>query len=376
MRIVVFYASAGHGHQKAAEATKEGLVACGVSEGEILVLDALDLAPPWFKKFYTSLYYYSVKHTPRFWGFNYRLSDNPVFYQRVVRCMRERVNSGVGARLVERVIQEKPSAILSTHFLAPELLGRAKLEGCIDSFLVSVVTDFIPHCFWMNSGTDHYWVMSEEGKQVFVERGVPKEKITAGGIPISLCFRPQDKKKELRRKEGLQETRFSILITSGSFGLGPTAEVLDAMRDLASAIQVIVVCGRNEDQRRLLESKRYPFPIKLYGFVSNMDELMEASDLLIAKPGGATTSESLAKGIPMVVLQPIPGQETGNAEVLKKRNVSFFLGKPSDIRTILKGILDYPEVLEEKRREIQRLAKPDASIQLARFVLKQIESRN
>ena len=101
---------------------------------------------------------------------------------------------------------------------------------------------------------------------------------------------------------------------------------------------------------------------------------LEASDLIIAKPGGATTSESLAKAVPMVVLEPIPGQEAGNARLLKERNTSFFLGVPSDIRTILKGILDYPVVLEEKKRSIRQLAKPDAAVELAKFALKRIGS--
>ena len=135
----------------------------------------------------------------------------------------------------------------------------------------------------------------------------------------------------------------------------------------------MVVCGKNTDLERSLRKREYPFPIKIYGFVSHMDQLMEASDLIVAKPGGATTTESLAKGIPMAVLEPIPGQEARNAKLLKERNASFFLGKPSDMRIILKGILDYPEVLEEKKRSIQALARPDAAMDAARFVLKRIQ---
>ena len=374
MRIAILHASAGHGHAKAAEAVREGFLACGVPAEQILVLDALDETPAWFRKLYTSVYYYSVKHLPKVWGSAYALSDNPFLYRTLVQPFRRWVNGGVGKRLLQRMTREKPDIILFTHFLAPEILGWAKERGQISSLLVTVITDFLPHSFWINPGTDHYWVMSEEGERNLKPWGVEEEKVTAGGIPIALRFRPQGKKKEVRRKEGLEEERFTILVTSGSFGLGPAVEVLEALQEFGNKIQVMVVCGKNENQYRFLKGKNYPFRMRLSGFVSHMDELMEASDLMIAKPGGATTAESLAKGVPMVVLEPIPGQEAGNARLLKERNASFFLGKPNDIRVIIKGILDYPVVLEEKKRSIRQLAKPDAAVELAKFALKRIGS--
>jgi processive 1,2-diacylglycerol beta-glucosyltransferase len=284
-------------------------------------------------------------------------------------------NDVVGKKLVERMKPEKPEAIIFTHFFAPEVLGREKEKGTLSAYTLTITTDFLPHAFWVNPGTDHYWAMSEEGKGILEGWGIPSEKITPAGIPILLRFQPRGQKREARIKEGLDEDRFTILITSGSFGLGPSAGVLQALREFGNQIQVIAVCGRNEAQRRALEQESYPFRLKLYGFVDHMDELMEASDLIVAKPGGATTCESLAKGVPMVVLEAIPGQEEGNAKLLKDRNASFFLGEPDDIRVILKGILDYPEVLEEKRRSIGKLASPRAAMEIAKFVLEKIGPR-
>lgn len=376
MRIAILHASAGHGHQKAAESIRDGFRACGVRDEEILLHDVLDDTPSWFKTLYTSIYYYSVKHIPQLWGTSYDLAEHPFLYKNLIAPVREVLNNAVARKLAWRIQEMKPEAIICTHFLAPELLGRLKAQSRISSFLMSVVTDFIPHAFWINPGTDHYWVMSGEGRRILEEKGVPSQRITVGGIPIALHFKPQGRQREFRKKEGLREDLFTLLLTSGSFGLGPTVEVLEALRLFGDRIQAMVVCGRNQNLLDTLKSKQFPFRTKLYGFVSHMDELMEASDLLIAKPGGATTSESLAKGVPMVVLDPIPGQEAGNAKLLKERNAAFFLGKPGDIQTIVEGILDYPEVLQEKRREIVRLAKPDAAVELARFVLERIKNRN
>ena len=193
---------------------------------------------------------------------------------------------------------------------------------------------------------------------------------------MALRFRQAGTKKESRKKEGLDEDRFTLLITSGSFGLGPTEEVLRTLREFNGRIQVMAVCGRNQNLFETLEKESYPFKMKLYGFVSHMDELMEASDLIVAKPGGATTSESLAKGLPIAVLEPIPGQEAGNARLLRERNAAFFLKHPSDIRIILKAIFDYPAVIAEKKKSLDALARPEAARDVARFVLDKLKHRD
>ena len=373
MRVAVLHASAGHGHTQVAESVREGLLAAGLPAKELIFFDVLDETPAWFKKFYTAGYYHSVKCLPASWGAVFHFSDHPLVYRILGRPLRHWVNNGVGGGLVRRILKEKPDAIINTHFLAPELLGRWKKSGGLSSFLLTVVTDYYPHSFWINPGTDHYWVMSQETKEVLISRGVEAGRITAGGIPIALKFHPKGQKEEIRRREGLDQNRLTLLLTSGSFGLGPLSQVLDGVRDFSEKVQAIVVCGRNEEQKKTLQAKGFPFPVKVYGFVSNMDELMEASDLVVAKPGGSTATESLAKGVPMVVLDPIPGQETGNADLLKARNASFVLGEPSDIRTLLKGIFDYPSVLEEKKRNIARLAKPEASTELAQFIIQQLK---
>lgn len=367
---MILHASAGEGHKKVAEAVKEGFLAVGVPEKEILLLDVLEEAPLIFRSLYHGSYYYSVKYIPYLWGLVYQIFDHPWAYRILARPLRQVVNSLVTRRLVRRLLQEKPEAVISTHFLAPEVLGRLKLRRRISSFLLTVVTDYSPHAFWVNPGTDHYWVMSEEGKKDLEKKGIPSIHVTTGGIPVSLRFRPQGKKKLFRKKEGLEPDRFTILVTSGGFGLGPTAAVLDAFTPFKDKVQALVVTGRNRNTFRSLEKRKYLFPLRIYGFVSHMDELMEASDLIIAKPGGATATESLAKGVPLVILDPIPGQESGNMRTLRARNASFLIRTAKDLPIVLKGILDYPEVLEEKRQSMARLAKPEAALELARFVLR------
>jgi len=212
--------------------------------------------------------------------------------------------------------------------------------------------------------------MSEEGKRTLIERGVAENSIVAGGIPVDPHFKPSGERHAILKKWGFDESRFTILLTSGSFGLGPQAAIVHALGQFKDRVQCFVVCGNNAGLKQALEKIKYDFPVKIFGFIDFMHELMEASDLMIAKSGGSTTAESLAKGVPMVVLRPIPGQETHNARLLKERNAAFFMEEPEQIQLILKAIFDHPEMLAAKRQTIQALARPNATEDLVDFVLK------
>jgi processive 1,2-diacylglycerol beta-glucosyltransferase len=272
-------------------------------------------------------------------------------------------------KLLEDVVKNQPDVILSTHFMPPEILGRAKQKGLIKSKMITVITDFYPHTFWVNPGTDLYWVMADETKQELVRRGVPEKIITVGGIPILPTFQPTGKRSELLKKHGFDEGRFTLLLTSGSFGLGPHEAILEELKAFKDKIQCFVVCANNKELKAILENKTYPYPVKIFGFIDFMPELMEASDLMIAKSGGSTSSEAVAKGVVMIVMEPIPGQEARNMKLLKIRDAAYFLNDPSEIRNIVQGILDDPSTLQKKRDAMKRLAKPHASEDLVKMIL-------
>jgi processive 1,2-diacylglycerol beta-glucosyltransferase len=211
--------------------------------------------------------------------------------------------------------------------------------------------------------------MAEETRQDLIRRGVPAGIITAGGIPVVPTFKPSGRKSEILKKYGLEEHRFTILLTSGSFGLGPQEAILEELREFKDRVQCFVVCANNKELKSILESNAYPYPVKIFGFIDFMPDLMEASDLMVAKSGGSTTSEALTKGVVMVVMEPIPGQETRNVKLLKLRDAAYFLKDPKEIHAIVKGILEDPASLQKKRDAIKCLARPDASDDLVKLIL-------
>jgi processive 1,2-diacylglycerol beta-glucosyltransferase len=210
--------------------------------------------------------------------------------------------------------------------------------------------------------------MDESTKLELIRRKIPGDRISAKGIPIDPVFKPQNQKNEMLKKHGLASGRLTLLITSGSFGIASYHEVLTQLETIQDKIQCFVVCGNNDEVRVRLLSEKYAFPVKVLGFVNYMHELMEASDLMIAKSGGLTTSESLAKGIPMIVTQPIPGQETRNTDFLKSHEAAFFMNAPDQAKIIIQAILNHPEILTMKKQAIHKIAKPDAAKDLAEFV--------
>ncbi len=372
MKVAIFHANAGFGHRKIAEIIHQEFKDRGLSNSDMICEDALDSTPAIFKNTYPAVYYYSVKFAPNSWGASYELMDTP-FWGGLVHPVRTTANRFFAGALLKRIEKEKPDVMIFTHFLTAELFSRAKREGRIQSKLITVITDFYPHSYWVNPGTDLYWVMSDEGKKDLESRGVPSEKIIAGGIPVGKDFLPKGRKKETLQKWNFSTERFTILLTSGSFGLGPTGEILRELEAFKDRIQVFVVCGNNKETENELKAKSFPFPCQVFGFVNFMPDLMEASDLMVAKSGGSTTCESLTKGLPMVVLKPIPGQETRNANLLKSRNASFFMDRPDEIKPILTAIFDHPQVMLEKRKAITALAKPHAARDVVTEALRSIQ---
>jgi processive 1,2-diacylglycerol beta-glucosyltransferase len=374
MKIHIYHATAGHGHKKIAEVIGETFKKRGFDAAQVEVIDILEKTPGFFKAAYPASYFYSVKYAPKTWGWFYESLDKAGFY-RALYPFRSLNNQIMGSRALAEAIEAKPDVIITSHFFSAELFATAKRKKKLNSLLITVVTDFFPHTFWVNEGTDFYWVMSEEGKGDLLQRGIPESKIIVGGIPVADAFKPSGKRTELLNRWNFEKERFTLLFTSGSFGLGPQEEILKQLTPFKDLIQCLVVCGNNKILQDRLSAQSWPFPIQIHGFVDFMPDLMEASDLMLAKPGGSTTTESLAKGLPMVILDPIPGQESRNAKLLLSRNMSFSLTEAPQIRTILNAIFDNPHLMRDKLQQLRAFAKPNAAEDLVSFVLEKISQK-
>ncbi len=371
MNIQVFHATAGQGHKKVAEVITQAFKKRGLNDSQIRVSDVLEIAPKSMGMAYPAAYFYSVKYIPKIWGWFYETLDKMGFY-RWVYPIRRFHNQIMGAKLLSEIEKDNPDLLINCHFFTAEHFAHAKRKGQIKAKLITVITDFFPHSFWVNEGTDYYWVMGDEGKKELIRRGIPENQIIAGGIPVAEAFKPTGRKDEILTRFGFKSDRLTLLFTSGSFGLGHQEAILKELEPFKDQVQCFVVCGNNKDLQKTLSSQSWSFPIQVFGFIDFMADLMEASDLMLAKSGGSTTTESLAKGLPMVILEPIPGQETRNAQLLLARNASFSMTEPAQIKTILKALFENPKLLQNKHQEIRKMARPNAADDFVTFCLELI----
>jgi len=364
LKILILHASAGEGHRRAAIAVESALIRSGVSQSDVQVADALDFSSAFFKKSYVGFYYWFIKHLPVMWGVFYALLDNAFIYS-LFYPLRRVYNAWHGRKLLKHVLETKPDWIICTHFFSAELLGHAKAAGKKIGHLLVLVTDFHPVRVWMHSGVDSYWVLSEEAKQTLIQRGVLQNQITAGGFPILAEFQKIGDRRTILKKYGFDSERLTILLTTGSFGLGAQEKILAGLAALQTQVQCFVVCGRNQALFESLQSKKYSYPVQIFGFVNFMSELMDASDLMVAKPGGATTAEAMAKGVPMIATSAIPGQETENLKFLLKEKAVFSAETPEEIVSIISSVVRDRAPLNEKRRICDLICNPRAADDLA-----------
>ena len=316
MKILVIYASAGAGHFKAAQAIFESVKK--YTSHQAVLVNALDYTQPYFKKSYEAAYVFLVSKLPLFWGIFFGLADwkllQPLWH--IVR----RWNNGWHGKALEHFLEkEQFDVIFSTHFFPNETAAFLKRKGEIHSQIISVVTDFDVHKFWIQKGVDRYVVAVDWTKEKLKKLGVLDKNISVLGIPINDKFSTVGDRIQVKRKLGLREDVFTVLLATGSFGIGPMAEIVEALK----SYQVLVVCGKNQKLKENL-SRREDDLLKVFGLVDNMHELMAAADVMITKPGGLSTSEALATQLPLIFFHPIPGQEVNNIKVLSHYGVGIY----------------------------------------------------
>jgi processive 1,2-diacylglycerol beta-glucosyltransferase len=369
-KIFIIYANSGAGHRRAAEALN-----CVIKEyfpsADIKLFDALDYMTPTFRKSYPSAYLFAVRHIPKLWGWGYYFLDIR-WVDKIARGFRRNTNSIQGKCFMKLLVEEKPDLVLTTHFLPNELISWLKKRGQFQTKLVTCITDYYPHAWWKDSGVDLYITPSRDLIPRLIKMGIAAEKIVTIGIPIDPVFGDQTDRIETRQKLGLKKDLFTVLITSGGFGVGPVRKLVTHIQQITTPLQIVVICGNNaklqEDLNELTRKSNHSF--RIFGFVQNMHELMAASDVMISKAGGLTSAEAMAKGLPLITLRPIPGQESGNCKFLLKYNAALRVKDENQARLAIESLLNDAEKLRSLRENMIRIGHPQAAEEIVTYVKK------
>lgn len=357
-RVLIISTSAGTGHVRAAQALEKEF-ARDSRVAEVVHGDALHYTNKLFRDFYSTLYLKFARSAPNVLGWVYRASDEP-WKGESVRTQLERLNT---RKLVKFIRDFDPHLTVCTHFMPAGIISHLMEKELIQTRLAITVTDFDCHAMWLARRFHRYFVALDETKAHLVALGLPENRITVSGIPIDPVFSELVDRAEARRRYGLDAKRTTLLVSAGALGIGPTELIVERLQHLKHPFQCVVVCGRNEDIRTRVQAAvaRSPNSFCVLRYTDRMHELMHLSDLFIGKPGGLTTSEALACGLPMAVFSPIPGQEERNSDHLLEKGIAVRCNELTTLPFKIDELLGDPARLDAMRAAARKWGRPHAA---------------
>ena len=365
-RLLLLSVSAGAGHVRAAEALRAAAAEAGLVAEH---LDVMDFVSSAFRALYTDFYLKLVEHHPSMWAMLYRIMDRTPPSTPLARVRRaiERLNT---LRLRKAIAAFAPDAVVCTHFLPAELLMRERARGRVTCPVYVQITDFDLHGMWIVPDMAGYFAASEEVAFRAHARGIARERVHVTGIPIMPAFSEPLSRISCAIDAGLDAKRTTILLMGGGAGLGGLDDVAARLIALDGNFQLIALAGRNADMLKRLEAlaKRHPGRLVAHGFTNRVERLMAASDLVITKPGGLTTSECLAMGLPMIVHAPIPGQEERNCDYLLEQGAALKAIDASALEWRVRQLVAEPERLAAMAARARSQGHPHAARDVVRIV--------
>ena len=373
-KIIVFYASYGGGHLSAARSIKE-YIETNYEDVDIRLIDCMEYVNKVVNKVTTTAYSEMAKKVPRAWGKVYWKSQAGPLAQISLTS-----NKVLSIKLNKLLQDFQPDIVVSTHPFGTQMCAYLKKQRKLNCKIATVMTDYAPHDQWLelNEYVDYYFVSHEEMKRQLNEKGIPKEKIFATGIPLSNKFLLRYDKPDILKSFGLSPERKTVLFFGGGeFGLGKskTLKIFKTFVENNNNIQIVAISGKNEKMKEnfehlVTELDKQDY-VKVLSYTDKVPELMSISDLVVTKPGGLTTTESLSCGLPIVVINTIPGQEEENAAYLEKNKVAIWIKGNDDVEEILNDLFSNQTKMREMKIRARLLSKKNSTKDICKILLKE-----
>lgn len=360
------------GHIAAAKSIKNYITE-NYPEVEIESIDCIEYINKYINKISTEAYKEMAKKTPHLWEKIYTKSNDGTLAK-----LSTTSNKIMAIKLKNLIKKEKPDLIISTHPFSSQMCAYLKKKNKISCKLATIMTDFHIHNQWLYlpEFIDYFFVSNSNMKQDMINQNIPENKIFVTGIPVSQRFQENFDLDDIYDEFWLDKNKFTILFFGGGeFGLGrDTAYMtLKAIIRLLRDVQVVVVSGKNKKMNKnfneLVDKTNSTDRIKVLEYTEKIPELMSISDCVVTKAGGLTITESLTSHLPIIIINPIPGQEEENAEFLVNSGCSIWIKKDDNIARIIKNIYRHPEILEKMKKSSISLAKPNATKEICDILL-------
>jgi processive 1,2-diacylglycerol beta-glucosyltransferase len=374
-RVLLLSASSGAGHVRAAQALEKAFAVRG--DCTVEHIDTIQYVSKLFQRVYDKAYISMVRRAPELMGVLYDRTDQPWHHPRR-RLVMDRLNTTPMIRLLKRV---QPDLCVATHFLSAEIVAWLIAKRKLRAHNAIVVTDYDVHAMWLCRTVDRYYLAIDEAAEYLARIGVPREKLRVTGIPIDPLFAKPLERGEARRALGLDPSAPVILISAGGYGIGPVEQLVKDLLAFEHPWQIVAIAGKAEKVRKRLDeisrdagelSSGAPRLVPV-GFTTDMDKYMAAADLLVGKAGGLTTSEALARALPMALIEPIPGQEERNADHLLEAGAAIRCNNLPAAAWKIAELLDNPARLRRMRDAAQGMGKPGAAATIAEDALRLVD---
>ncbi len=367
--ILILGASAGAGHMIAARAVEHAL-RTQAPHADIEVLDVLAISNILFRKLYASGYLGLVRHAPAAMGWLYEAMDRP--NGRLQDAVRTGIQNLNKLPTVRYLLQRRPRLIVNTHYLPAEIVAQMRRAGQLNCPQVTITTDYDTHRIWVQEPTERYYTATSDGKVYLTTWGAAPDRVLVTGIPVRPGFDTPLDQHAARLRCGLDPARPVVLLLCGGFGVGPTAGLMRELVSMPADAQVIVIVGRNEKLKARLQQQvaGAARPVHVIGFTETMHEWMQAADVVVTKPGGLTVAEALACGLPLVIVNPIPGQETRNSDYLLEHSAALKVNNVRMVGYRVSTLLADPDRLRQLRTAARAIARPRAARDIAADALR------
>ena len=373
MKVLLFYASYGGGHYSAASSIMQ-YIKKAHPDVEVEICDLIKYISKSVDKITTDAYKRVTRDTPKLWKKFYEVADgnfhlvpdynfSRFYYMPILHLLKK----------------SKPDIVISSHPVGSQIVSYIKEKGKYDCKLASVMTDFASHNQWLigHEYIDYIFVSNESMREDIISKGVDANKIYATGIPLSNRFLQHFDREEIKKSFDLDLNKHTILFFGGGeFGLGKDKTLLlleHFINSLNDTYQMIAIAGKNEKMeksfRDLVIRLNATDKVQVFGYTNEVPELMSISSLVVANPGGLTTTESLASGLPMLIINPIPGQEVQNALFLEEQGVAIWIKNEADSGIVIRNILKNTTEIKHMKIKAKLLAKKNSTRDICEILL-------
>lgn len=376
-KVLILYAKYGGGHFSAAKSIQTYFEE-NYFDVEVKLIDCVEYFNSFFNKITTGAYKQMAKKAPWAWKKIYYNSQKGLLAK-----LSTSANKLMAKKLHTLFKEFLPDIVISTHFFATQITSYLKEHENVNCILATILTDFAPHNQWLigKNYNDLFFVANENMKQELINSNIPENKIFVTGIPLSERFSDTFKVDEIYKEHNLKHNKKVILFFGGGeFGLGKnrTVKILKSLTQHLNTYQIIAISGKNKNMNseflklhKELEKANSPYisDLHIYKYTTNVPELMNISSLVVTKPGGLTSSESLVSNLPMLIINPIPGQEEENATFLENAGVAVWLKKDDDIDITINNLLSDENKMKKMSMRCKNFAKPYSSRDIVEIIL-------